>query len=98
MISHLHATVNPGQSVGVLAGATRPWAKHVGEVGLDADGGSELRVRGESLALPGQRSAQLFGELGHRRCERVVHGGVAAAGRDGPLLGATDDAVAVRAR
>jgi len=58
----------------------------------------ELRVLGEFLAsIPGQRLAQLFGQCADRGRESVLHRDRAVAGKSGPVLGPSDDAVAVLA-
>src|SRR5215218_3094248 len=50
------------QSVGVLVGATLPWAMRIAEVDLDACIDLETSMLGHLGSLiPGQRAAQLFG-------------------------------------
>lgn len=52
------------QPVGVLVRASLPWAVRVGEEHRDAGLGGELGVLGEFFAaIPGEGSAQIFGQL-----------------------------------
>ena len=72
------------QAVGVLVCWPLPGRVGVGEEHLRARLQRELGVAGELLAaVPGERLAELFGQLRHRRGERGVHrdGAVAAERR-----------------
>src|SRR3954451_7153052 len=75
------------QPVGVLVAGALPGAVRVGEVDRDPGLDLQLRVLSElAAAVPGQRTAQLFGHRGHLRRDRGAHrlGSVAAQGR--PIL------------
>ena len=93
--SPLHSTVRgcslrevlTQEPVGVLVGSALPrtsWISKVdGDAGLDSEGG----VLGQFLAtVPRQRSAELLGQCGDRRCERVLHGHGAVTAEGGPFF------------
>src|SRR3989304_9150609 len=84
------------QSVGVLVGATLPWAVRVAEVDLDASVDPELSVLGHLRPLvPGQRSPELLGQGADGIGDRVAHGLGAVAGQRRTVLHPRPAAVTV---
>jgi len=79
----------------VLVRAALPRALGIGEEDRHSGLDLELDMSRQLLAaVPGQRTAQMLGQRGDRRSERVLHGDRPVASQRRPVLGARDEAVA----
>src|SRR6185436_3203427 len=86
------------QSVGVLVGAALPRALRIAEVDLDTRIDLQPIMLGHFSALiPGQRTAQFFGQGDDGACNRVAHGLSSVSRERRPVLHAWSFAVPCKA-